>query len=103
MTLNDCTIDMFNGPNALRAMLHLSDRWEVSAFRVDDGVIGTYDDDDPSKPVIELEKASDLKDIDTGEIVIDVRLRHGLRHRCPDCGGPVGIKKWTSIHLTYCD
>ncbi len=35
-------------------MLHLSDRWEVSAFRVDDEVIGTYDDDDPSKPVTEL-------------------------------------------------
>ena len=96
MTLHDCTIDMFNGPNALRAMLHLSDRWTVAAIQVENGVIGTLDDDDPSEPIIELERAADLKDIDTGKIVIDVRLRHGLRHICPHCGKPAGIKKWVS-------
>ena len=88
------TLDNFSGTLSIRAALRLSDRWEVMGVFVDEGDIGEFDDDDPDRPVLRVEKASELKTIDRGTVVIDVSAVHGLRHRCPSCGGRTRIKEW---------
>lgn len=97
MTCYDCTDEMFNGSIPLLAAMHLgSNRWDASAIIAKEGEIGTFDDDDPSKPVLRLESAADLKKVDAGELTIRVELKHGLMHRCSCCGGPAAVKTWVT-------
>ncbi|MDO5862589.1 MAG: ISL3 family transposase [Thermoplasmata archaeon] len=84
------------------AILHLlrldPDRWQVDGISVDQGQLGTFPDSDPDAPVLEF-SSDTVRSIDLGWAVIHVSMRHGLRHECGKCGGPMQVNKW--VKNTY--
>lgn len=89
----DKTVDCSLSDSLASALRLDPSRWQVTGIEVSCGDLSLFPEDGSGVMTFCTDS---VRDIDTGSAVINVSMRHGLRHTCSVCGEVMGVHDWVS-------